>query len=65
MGKFRVALQKAKCEFAEQNRMEQEKRVKKGLTDVRFANYGRKILDETCAGKRVRLYGNCFVNSNS
>ena len=61
MGKFRDALQQAKGEFAEQNRMEQEKRAKKGLTDDEFAKYGRKVLDETCAGKRVRLYENCYV----
>jgi hypothetical protein len=61
MGKFRDAIQQAKGEFAEQNRIEQETRAKKGLTDDEFAKYGRKVLDETCAGKRVRLYENCYV----
>ena len=61
MGKFRDALQQAKGELAEQNRVEQEKRAKKGLSDDEFAKYGRKVLDEVCAGKRVRLYENCYV----
>jgi hypothetical protein len=61
MGKFRDAIQQAKGEFAEQNRIEQETRAKKGLTDDEFAKYGRTVLDETCAGKRVRLYENCYV----
>ena len=61
MGKFRDALQQAKGELTEQNRVEQEKRAKKGLSDDEFAKYGRKVLDEVCAGKRVRLYENCYV----
>ena len=45
MGKFRDALQQAKGEFAEQNRMEQEKRAKKGVSDDEFANYSNKLLE--------------------
>ena len=61
MGKFRDVIQQAKGEFAEQNRIEQEKTAKKGLSDDEFAKYGRKVLDEVCAGRRVRLYENCYV----
>ena len=45
MGKVRDALQQAKGEFAEQNRMEQEKRAKKGVSDDEFANYSNKLLE--------------------